>query len=62
MSTSRHTYKLLAIPYFKEVFDIIDEELKDVPEFNTLKPSLDVFKKYFLLSAKVREEQIEAKW
>ncbi len=25
MSTSRHTYKLLAIPYFKEVFDIIDD-------------------------------------
>ena len=28
MSTSNQTYKELAIPYFKEVFDIIDEVLK----------------------------------
>jgi DNA replication ATP-dependent helicase Dna2 len=39
-----------------KVFDIIDNEFADMPDFSKLKPSLDVFKEYFKLSTKIREE------
>ncbi len=61
VAITRAKKKCVVIANYK-VFDIIDEELQDVPEFNSLKPSLDVFKKYFLISTKVREEKKEAKW
>lgn len=45
-----------------KVFEIIDEELTDIPEYAKLKPSLDIFKRYFQLSTKVEEEQVEDAW
>jgi superfamily I DNA and/or RNA helicase len=45
-----------------KVFDIIDDELIDLPEFPTLKPSLDIFKDYYRISTKVEEIDEEAEW
>lgn len=54
VAITRAIKKCIVIANYK-VFDIIDEELIDIPEFPLLKPSLDVFKKYHEISTKVDE-------
>ena len=61
VAITRGIKKCIVIANYK-VFDIIDEELMELPEFSKLKPSLDVFKKYFKLSSKVEEEIEEENW
>ncbi len=61
VAITRAIKKCIVIANYK-VFDIIDEELVDIPEFNMLKPSLDIFKEYYLLSSKVEELVEEEEW
>lgn len=61
VAITRAKKKCIVIANYK-VFDIIDEELIDFPEFNKLKPSLDIFKEYFKLSHKIEEEIEEDIW
>ena len=61
VAITRAIKKCIVIANYK-VFDIIDEELSDLPEFDSLKPSLDIFKEYFKLSTKIEEEVIEDDW
>lgn len=61
VAITRAMKKCIVIANYK-VFDIIDEELIDLPEFESLKPSLDIFKKYFKLSTKIEEEVPEDTW
>jgi superfamily I DNA and/or RNA helicase len=56
VAITRAIKKCIVIANYK-VFDIIDEELLDLPEFTKLKPDLDVFKKYYNLSSKFEEAQ-----
>jgi DNA replication ATP-dependent helicase Dna2 len=55
VAITRAKKKCMVIANYK-VFDIIDNELTDMPDFSKLKPSLDVFKEYYKLSTKIREE------
>ena len=50
--------KCIVIANYK-VFDILDDELMDLPEFNKLKPDLDVFKEYYKLTTKIEEVENE---
>jgi DNA replication ATP-dependent helicase Dna2 len=59
VAITRAIKKCIVIANYK-VFDIIDEELLDLPEFPKLKPDLDVFKKYYNLSSKLEEAQNDA--
>lgn len=61
VAITRAMKRCIVIANYK-VFDIIDEELIDLPEFNKLKPSLDNFKKYHKLSTKIEEEITEDNW
>jgi len=61
VAITRAIKKCIVIANYK-VFDIIDDELADLPEFERLKPSLDVFKSYYELSSKVEEEEEEGDW
>ncbi|MEH6536655.1 MAG: AAA domain-containing protein [Psychroserpens sp.] len=61
VAITRAIKKCIVIANYK-VFDIIDEELADIPEFNMLKPSLDIFKAYYKLSSKVEEIVEEDEW
>ncbi|MRT92072.1 ATP-binding protein [Ancylomarina sp. 16SWW S1-10-2] len=61
VAITRGIKKCIVIANYK-VFDIIDEELAELPEFNKLKPSLDIFKAYYRLSTKVEEEVEEEEW
>ncbi len=54
VAITRAIKKCIVIANYK-VFDIIDDELLDLPEFNKLKPDLDVFKEYYNLSTKIEE-------
>lgn len=58
VAITRGIKKCIVIANYK-VFDIIDEELVDLADFAQLKPSLDIFKKYFELSSIVEEEVTE---
>ncbi len=58
---TRAIKKCIVIANYK-VFDIIDEDLKDLPEYMQLKPSLDIFKQYYRLSTKIEEEVEEEAW
>ncbi|HZH71549.1 MAG TPA: AAA domain-containing protein [Mariniphaga sp.] len=61
VAITRAIKKCIVIANYK-VFDIIDEELAELPEFEKLKPSLDIFKEYFQLSTKIEEEVEEDAW
>lgn len=61
VAITRGIKKCIVIANYK-VFDIIDEELADLADFAQLKPSLDIFKKYFELSSIVEEEVEENNW
>lgn len=61
VAITRAIKKCIVISNYK-VFDIIDEELIDIPEYNQLKPSLDIFKEYKRIATKIEEEYSEAQW
>ena len=61
VAITRAIKKCIVIANYK-VFDIIDEELADLADFQSLKPSLDIFKKYYQLSSKVEEEIVDEDW
>ena len=61
VAITRGIKKCIVIANYK-VFDIIDEELRDIENYNQLKPSLDVFKKYLAISSIVEEEVNEDNW
>ena len=61
VAITRAMKKCIVIANYK-VFDIIDEELVDLPDFQTLQPSLEVFKKYFELTTKITERRTESGW
>lgn len=61
VAITRGIKKCIVIANYK-VFDIIDEELVDLPEFNLLKPSLDIFKEYYRISSKIEEVVEEDEW
>lgn len=61
VAITRAIEKCIVIANYK-VFDIIDEELQDIKEWDSLKPSLDIFKEYYQLSSKVEEIDEEDEW
>lgn len=61
VAITRGKRKCIVIANYK-VFDIIDEELVELPEFSKLKPSLDIFKEYYHISAKIEEAEEEDDW
>lgn len=61
VAITRAMKKCIVIANYK-VFDIIDEELNDLPNYPMLKPSLDKFKEYYKLSTKIEEEVEEDNW
>jgi DNA replication ATP-dependent helicase Dna2 len=62
VAITRAIKKCVVIANYK-VFDIIDEELKHHKEYQEIKDSLDIFKRYFSLSSKVEISQpVESEW
>ena len=61
VAITRAIKKCIVISNYK-VFDIIDEELLDIPEYNQLKPNLDIFKEYKRIATKIEEQYSEAQW
>ncbi len=61
VAITRAIEKCIVIANYK-VFNIIDEELQDIEEWDSLKPSLDIFKEYYQLSSKVEEIVEEDEW
>ena len=61
VAITRATKKCMVIANYK-VFDIIDEELKDIPDYPKLKPSLDKFKEYYKLTTKIEEVITDDDW
>jgi superfamily I DNA and/or RNA helicase len=61
VAITRAMIKCIVIANYK-VFDIIDDELKDIEDWDKLKPSLDIFKEYLKLSSKVEEIIEEDSW
>jgi superfamily I DNA and/or RNA helicase len=61
VAITRAIKKCIVISNYK-VFDIIDEELMDIPEYNQLKPNLDIFKEYKRIATKIEEQYTEAQW
>lgn len=61
VAITRAIKKCIVIANYK-VFDIIDEELVDLPEYLALKPSLDIFKEYYRISTKIEEAVDEDSW
>ena len=58
VAITRAIKKCIVIANYK-VFDIIDEELKRHKEYQDIKDSLDIFKKYFSLSTKIEINETE---
>jgi superfamily I DNA and/or RNA helicase len=58
VAITRAIKKCIVIANYK-VFDIIDEELQNHNEYQDIKGSLDVFKKYYSLSTKVEINEID---
>ena len=56
VAITRAIKKCIVVANYK-VFDIIDDELQELPDFTKLKPLLDVFKEYYKLSTKIEEVQ-----
>jgi len=61
VAITRARQKCIVIANYK-VFDIIDEELIDLPEYEMLKSSLDIFKEYYKLSTQIRADEKEINW
>ncbi|TXK24831.1 AAA family ATPase [Pontibacter qinzhouensis] len=62
VAITRAIKKCFVIANYK-VFEIIDDELKDRKEYQDIKDSLDVFKRYFSLSTKFEINQtVEDEW
>jgi DNA replication ATP-dependent helicase Dna2 len=61
VAITRAIKKCIVISNYK-VFDIIDEELMDIPEYNQLKPNLDIFKEYKRIATKIEEQYTQAQW
>lgn len=61
VAITRAKKKCIVIANYK-VFDIIDEELIDIPEYEMLKPYLNTFKDYYKLSTKIEELTEEDEW
>ena len=61
VAITRAIKKCIVIANYK-VFDIIDDELQDIEDWDKLKPSLDIFKEYLKLSSKVVEIVEEDSW
>ncbi|MDN3205652.1 DEAD/DEAH box helicase [Algoriphagus sediminis] len=61
VAITRAMKRCIVIANYK-VFDIIDEDLVDLVEYSSLKPSLDIFKEYYRLSSKIEEEAEEDEW
>ena len=61
VAITRAKRKCVVIANYK-VFDIIDEELIELSNYHELKPSLDVFRQYYVLSARVQEPKKEEDW
>ncbi len=58
VAITRAIKKCFVISNYK-VFAIIDDELKDHQEYDEIKDSLDVFKRYFILSNKIEINEID---
>lgn len=58
VAITRAIKKCFVISNYK-VFDIIDDELRNHEEYNTIKDSLDVFKRYKAMASKVEINQID---
>jgi len=58
VAITRAIKKCIVIANYK-VFDIIDEELNDHKEYQDIKDSLDVFRRYFSLSTKIEINQTD---
>ena len=58
VAITRAIKKCFVIANYK-VFDIIDAELKDHKDYPIIKDSLDIFKQYFSLSAKIEINERE---
>jgi superfamily I DNA and/or RNA helicase len=61
VAITRAIKKCIVISNYK-VFDIIDEELMEIPEYSQLKPSLDIFKEYKRIATKIEEEYSDVQW
>jgi DNA replication ATP-dependent helicase Dna2 len=61
VAITRAIKKCIVISNYK-VFDIIDEELINIPEYTQLKPSLDVFKEYKSISSTIEELCLDSEW
>lgn len=61
VAITRGIKKCIVIANYK-VFDIIEGELTEIPDYETLKPSLDIFKEYFKLTSKIEEVVDEDEW
>ncbi len=61
VAITRARVKCVVIANYK-VFDLIDEELVEIPNYSELKPSLDLFKQYRRLSTVVVEPKREEGW
>ena len=61
VAITRAIKKCIVISNYK-VFDIIDEELMEIPDYNQLKPSLDIFKEYKRIATKIEEQNSESNW
>ena len=61
VAITRAIKKCIVIANYK-VFDIIDDELQDIEDWDKLKPSLDIFKEYLKLTSKVEEIVEEDEW
>lgn len=61
VAITRGIKKCIVIANYK-VFDIIDEELLELPDYSTLQPSLEIFKEYHRLSTKIEEERELDSW
>ena len=58
VAITRAIKKCIVIANYK-VFEIIDEELKDHRDYESIKDSLEVFKRYFTLSTKIEINNLE---
>jgi DNA replication ATP-dependent helicase Dna2 len=60
VAITRAIKKCIVIANYK-VFDIIDDDLKDHADYQSIKDSLDIFKRYFFLSTRIEKNRIETK-
>jgi superfamily I DNA and/or RNA helicase len=61
VAITRAKKKCIVISNYK-VFDIIDEELMEIPEYGQLKPSFEIFKEYKRIVTKIDEQHTIAEW